>query len=99
LSSELIDNELCRKGIEEISVFKQLLAKPVLKQVEVDLSLARGLDYYTGLIYEVILMTILNLDRFVPADVMKTWRRNLLIKTSWSWRFNRVIALNGAYSQ
>jgi histidyl-tRNA synthetase len=48
-------NEHIRKGIEDMELlFKYLEAFEVLDKVSFDLSLARGLDYYTGLIYEVV---------------------------------------------
>ncbi|KAL2830025.1 hypothetical protein BDW59DRAFT_170313 [Aspergillus cavernicola] len=48
-------NEEIKKGIEDLDLlFNYLEAFEVLDKVSFDLSLARGLDYYTGLIYEVI---------------------------------------------
>jgi histidyl-tRNA synthetase len=47
--------ELVRKGVEEMDVLlRYLIASDVIQHVKFDLSLARGLDYYTGLIYEVV---------------------------------------------
>ena len=42
-------------GIQEISSLIGLLPEPALANLQLDLSLARGLDYYTGLIVEVVL--------------------------------------------
>lgn len=48
------DNEIGQKGIAELSeIFKFLEATPIYNKVLLDLSLARGLDYYTGTIFEV----------------------------------------------
>ncbi|KAL3473142.1 hypothetical protein BJX99DRAFT_249190 [Aspergillus californicus] len=48
-------NEHIQKGIEDMDrLFNYLEAFEVLDKISFDLSLARGLDYYTGLIYEVI---------------------------------------------
>ena len=48
-------NASAKAGLEEMSLlFKYLKAFHILPQVSFDLSLARGLDYYTGVIYEVI---------------------------------------------
>lgn len=48
-------NENVKKGAEDMELlFKYLEAFDVLDKVSFDLSLARGLDYYTGLIYEVV---------------------------------------------
>ncbi|KAL4802057.1 hypothetical protein BDV18DRAFT_65897 [Aspergillus unguis] len=48
-------NETVKAGAEDLELlFKYLEAFDVLDKVSFDLSLARGLDYYTGLIYEVV---------------------------------------------
>ncbi|KAA8625783.1 HisS Histidyl-tRNA synthetase [Pyrenophora tritici-repentis] len=45
-----------QKGVEEMELLMQYLkAYGVADQVQFDLALARGLDYYTGVIYEVML--------------------------------------------
>jgi histidyl-tRNA synthetase len=50
----LTASETGRKGIDELRfILKQLAAVSLAAAVEVDLSLARGLDYYTGTIFEV----------------------------------------------
>ena len=49
------DNARLQKGIEDMELlFQYLDAFSVLDRVEFNLSLARGLDYYTGVIFEVI---------------------------------------------
>ena len=51
----LKENKSMTKGIEDMNLlFTYLDALNVLDRIELNLSLARGLDYYTGLIYEVI---------------------------------------------
>ena len=53
---ELTDNEKGKKALDEMSIlidYLQIL--DVEKYCTFDLSLARGLDYYTGLIYETVL--------------------------------------------
>ena len=48
-------NARMAKGVEDMSLlFSYLDAFSILERVEFNLSLARGLDYYTGLIYEVV---------------------------------------------
>ena len=50
----LKSNERVAKGVEEMSLLYQYLeAFDILDRVEFNLHLARGLDYYTGVIYEV----------------------------------------------
>ncbi len=48
------EDEVGKKGIEEVSfIFDTLGLVPLNNEVRLDLSLARGLDYYTGTIFEV----------------------------------------------
>lgn len=48
------DNEIGLKGVEELSyIFDMLKLTSLSNKVILDLSLARGLDYYTGTIFEV----------------------------------------------
>jgi histidyl-tRNA synthetase len=52
---KLSENEFAKKGIEDMKLlFTYLDAFGVTDRVSFDLSLARGLDYYTGVIYEVV---------------------------------------------
>ena len=56
LSQELGQNKRAAKGLNEIrSLFHYCKLFQIESSVSFDLSLARGLDYYTGLIYEVII--------------------------------------------
>lgn len=52
---KLAENESMQKGMEDMDLlFNYLDAFNVLDKTQFNLSLARGLDYYTGLIFEVI---------------------------------------------
>ncbi|KAH6978300.1 hypothetical protein EDB82DRAFT_433283 [Fusarium venenatum] len=54
-TEKLAANESMKKGMEDLELlFEYLEAFNCLDRVSFDLSLARGLDYYTGLIYEVV---------------------------------------------
>ncbi|KAM0196624.1 hypothetical protein ACHAPA_001505 [Fusarium lateritium] len=54
-TENLAANESMKQGMEDIALlFEYLEAFDCLDRVSFDLSLARGLDYYTGLIYEVV---------------------------------------------
>ncbi|KAJ4532646.1 Cytoplasmic and mitochondrial histidine tRNA synthetase [Exophiala dermatitidis] len=51
----LMSNAKAKKGVEEMEILMDYLsAWGALDKISFDLSLARGLDYYTGVIYEVI---------------------------------------------
>lgn len=51
----LKDNKTMQRGLEDMSLlFRYLSAFKILDSIEFNLSLARGLDYYTGVIYEVV---------------------------------------------
>ncbi|KAK8140211.1 Class II aaRS and biotin synthetase [Apiospora sp. TS-2023a] len=53
--ADLSANELMKKGMDELDLlFEYLDAFNAAGAVSFDLSLARGLDYYTGVIYEVV---------------------------------------------
>ena len=54
MKSLLASSEVGCKGVEEISqLFALISAAGIRQKVELDLSLARGLNYYTGAIFEV----------------------------------------------
>lgn len=54
ISSIVSGSEIGRKGVEELTVLFDLISRAGIRQkVEIDLSLARGLNYYTGAIFEV----------------------------------------------
>ena len=51
----LMANKNAKSGIEEMTLlFTYLAAYQVLDKLSFDMSLARGLDYYTGIIYEAV---------------------------------------------
>jgi len=50
---ELLGNDLAAKGIEELNAVMQPLADLNISNVKYDPTLARGIDYYTGIIIEV----------------------------------------------
>lgn len=53
LSELFANNEVGLRGIEELRyILSKLELTPLQNQVSIDLSLARGLDYYTGTIFE-----------------------------------------------
>ncbi|KAG6036655.1 hypothetical protein E4U41_005579 [Claviceps citrina] len=52
---ELVANEQVKRGLDDMTLLASYVdAFGISEKVSFDLSLARGLDYYTGLIYEVI---------------------------------------------
>lgn len=53
LAKLLPDDAWCTEGLAELETLKTLLPTVCLDVCEVDMSLARGLDYYTGTIVEV----------------------------------------------
>ncbi|EKM84372.1 hypothetical protein AGABI1DRAFT_110896 [Agaricus bisporus var. burnettii JB137-S8] len=53
--SAIAANTSAKQGLDEMKVLVSLLqAYKVIDKVSFDMSLARGLDYYTGIIYEVV---------------------------------------------
>lgn len=50
-----VSNDLFKLGIEETAALLKLISSEAASVVEIDLSLARGLAYYTGTILEVLL--------------------------------------------
>nr|XP_056718476.1 histidine--tRNA ligase, cytoplasmic isoform X2 [Euleptes europaea] len=54
---KLSQNKLAREGLGDMKLlFEYLILFGISAQISFDLSLARGLDYYTGVIYEAILI-------------------------------------------
>ena len=59
LRTELADSEIGLKGVEEVDfILKKLSALNLHNPIELDLTLARGLNYYTGAIIEVKAMDV-----------------------------------------
>ncbi|CAH2060927.1 unnamed protein product [Thlaspi arvense] len=53
--SELLSNESSKEALEDLSImFEALERSNCINRVVFDLSLARGLDYYTGVIFEAV---------------------------------------------
>ena len=55
LNKKLTNSEVGQKGIEELIYIVDHSKKMGIKNLKINISLARGLDYYTGSIFEVIL--------------------------------------------
>lgn len=51
---ENFNNESIKNSIKNIKSILDLLPEKTKKKIEIDLSLVRGLDYYTGIIYEAV---------------------------------------------
>ena len=55
----LKDNATGTKGVEEVRfVLNALKSEPLTNKIDFDLTLARGLNYYTGCIFEVKALTL-----------------------------------------
>ncbi|KAL9290094.1 Histidine--tRNA ligase, cytoplasmic [Arabidopsis thaliana] len=53
--SEFLDNQSSREALDELSImFEALKRSKCSERIVFDLSLARGLDYYTGVIFEAV---------------------------------------------
>ncbi|WP_164995807.1 histidine--tRNA ligase [Miniphocaeibacter massiliensis] len=63
LKSLNIDNELYKEGLEELElVYKNMMSFGIYEEnIEIKLSITRGLDYYTGSVYETIIPEYENL--------------------------------------
>ena len=54
LKAVLADSEIGLKGVEELAfILNRIDSTPIRSELELDLTLARGLNYYTGAIFEV----------------------------------------------
>ncbi|SCV01625.1 LANO_0F12706g1_1 [Lachancea nothofagi CBS 11611] len=54
-NTDIVSNEKAKQGLDELAVFIQYVeALEIDSHISFDLSLARGLDYYTGIIFEVV---------------------------------------------
>lgn len=57
LQAELGQDEDSKKGLEELKIlYKYAESMGITNHIKFDLSLARGLDYYTGLIFEAVVL-------------------------------------------
>ncbi|XP_019362157.1 PREDICTED: histidine--tRNA ligase, cytoplasmic [Gavialis gangeticus] len=67
---ELSQNKLAREGLGDMKLlFEYLMLFGIADKISFDLSLARGLDYYTGVIYEAVLLQQQNDREEEPATV------------------------------
>jgi histidyl-tRNA synthetase len=67
---EVIANESAKAGLEDMALLCDYLSIfDVLPSLSIDMSLARGLDYYTGVIYEVV--TEGSAPKITAADTAK----------------------------
>jgi histidyl-tRNA synthetase len=53
LTAILSDSEIGKKGIEELKIILNYIKEADSGSINIDFTLARGLNYYTGIIYEV----------------------------------------------
>lgn len=57
LSSDIASNSDGKRGLEELQLlYKRASEMGISQNLRIDLSLARGLDYYTGLIFEAVIL-------------------------------------------
>ncbi|EMP35303.1 Histidyl-tRNA synthetase, cytoplasmic [Chelonia mydas] len=67
---KLSQNKLAREGLGDMKLlFEYLTLFGIADKISFDLSLARGLDYYTGVIYEAILLQPWNAHKEEPVSV------------------------------
>ncbi|XP_043377461.1 histidine--tRNA ligase, cytoplasmic isoform X7 [Chelonia mydas] len=67
---KLSQNKLAREGLGDMKLlFEYLTLFGIADKISFDLSLARGLDYYTGVIYEAILLQPRNAHKEEPVSV------------------------------
>ncbi|XP_065410898.1 histidine--tRNA ligase, cytoplasmic-like isoform X5 [Chrysemys picta bellii] len=67
---KLSQNKLAREGLGDMKLlFEYLTLFGIADKISFDLSLARGLDYYTGVIYEAVVLQPLNAHREEPVSM------------------------------
>ncbi|XP_075756159.1 histidine--tRNA ligase, cytoplasmic-like isoform X2 [Pelodiscus sinensis] len=67
---QLSQNKLAREGLGDMKLlFEYLTLFGIAEKISFDLSLARGLDYYTGVIYEAVLLQPQNAHKEEPVSV------------------------------
>ncbi|XP_074924109.1 histidine--tRNA ligase, cytoplasmic-like isoform X2 [Chelonoidis abingdonii] len=67
---KLSQNKLARDGLGDMKLlFEYLTLFGIADKISFDLSLARGLDYYTGVIYEAVLLQPQNAHREEPVNM------------------------------
>lgn len=83
LDSELASDPQAKEGLEEMLVlFKYLDLYEITNDVIFDLSLARGLDYYTGVIFEAVLSST---PIFINIKYTNNFFRGRCWFCSWWW--------------
>ena len=55
MAHELAKNESVQSALKDLNIIAQSLSTPMLSRIHLNLSLARGLAYYTGVIFETFL--------------------------------------------
>ena len=72
------DHALAAAAMSDLNtLFKYLAAMGTLQHVSFDLSLARGLDYYTGVIYEAVLTEgTSQVSWLLPSRILSLVKRN-----------------------
>ena len=85
-------NEVFDAGLDELTTVVKYLAAFGVPETHfaVDLTIARGLDYYTGTVYETTMLDHRRSAPSVPAAVMITWRNITLINNSPALEFPSV---------
>jgi histidyl-tRNA synthetase len=100
----LSSNEDVKKGIAEMEGLYRLLSKSdVTRYVKFDLSLARGLNYYTGLVYEVVpIDTSLKIGSIAARDrydrLVGNFSKRDIPCVGISFGIDRILALLRGYS-
>jgi histidyl-tRNA synthetase len=100
----LSSNEDVKKGIAEMEGLYRLLSKSdVTRYVKFDLSLARGLNYYTGLVYEVVpIDTSLKIGSIAARDrydrLVGNFSKRDIPCVGISLGIDRILALLRGYS-
>ncbi|KFA72179.1 hypothetical protein S40288_06016 [Stachybotrys chartarum IBT 40288] len=83
-----MSNEKVKAGLEEMDMlFQYLAAYDITNKVSFDLSLARGLDYYTGLIYEVVTK--------LPPDAGKRDEESRIGSIAAGGRYDNLVGMFG----
>ena len=76
-----VEHELLDQGLAELAEVIEEASRRAPGKVLADLSIARGLDYYTGTVYETVLVGHESLGRSVRVAVMSRWRRMVRRRT------------------
>ncbi len=77
-----VEHELLDQGLAELAEVIEEASRRAPGKVPADPSIARGLDYYTGTVYETVLAGHESLGSgFARAAVMSRWRRTVRRRT------------------